>query len=136
MSLPPPWLQAVERHLGRRLLPPLFLVSLLCQLDRSNLAFAALQMDGDLGFSKTIHGLGSGERLARRQWWCRHLLCALGGRQHMHSPLTLILTTFDHSSYLQACSLPATWPRSQPRWLAWPSAPAAGSPPSWWPGAA
>lgn len=44
----------------RRLLPPLFLVSLCCQIDRSNLAFAALQMDEDLGFSRTVHGLGSG----------------------------------------------------------------------------
>ncbi|PSC74031.1 MFS transporter isoform A [Micractinium conductrix] len=52
--------EALERRLARRLLPPLFMVSLLCQLDRSNLAFAALQMDAQLGFSKTIHGLGSG----------------------------------------------------------------------------
>lgn len=52
--------QALERRLLLRLVPPLFLVSLLCQLDRSNLAFAALGMDAQLGFSRTVHGLGSG----------------------------------------------------------------------------
>ena len=51
---------AVRRAVHLRLLPPLFLVSFLCQLDRGNLAFAALQMDADLGISRTIHGLGSG----------------------------------------------------------------------------
>ena len=56
---------AVRRAVHVRLLPPLFLVSLLCQLDRSNLAFAALQMDADLGISLTIHGLGSGAHLER-----------------------------------------------------------------------
>jgi hypothetical protein len=56
---------AVRRAVHVRLLPPLFLVSLLCQLDRSNLAFAALQMDADLGISRTIHGLGSGAHLER-----------------------------------------------------------------------
>lgn len=55
---------AVWRRVGRRLLPPLFCISLLCQLDRANLAFAALQMDGDLGFSRTVHGAGSGKRQA------------------------------------------------------------------------
>lgn len=52
--------QALERRLLLRLVPPLFLVSLACQLDRSNLAFAALTMDAQLGFSRTVHGLGSG----------------------------------------------------------------------------
>lgn len=73
----------VWTRVNRRLLPPLFVVSLVCQvgrvygtagklpcvlsdcfnyvqLDRSNLAFAALQMDSDLGFSRTVHGAGSG----------------------------------------------------------------------------
>lgn len=53
---------AVRRRVHRRLLPPLFLLSLFCQLDRANLSFAALQMATDLPFfSRTIQGLGSGE---------------------------------------------------------------------------
>ena len=51
---------AVLRRVGARLLPLFFAVSFLCQLDRSNLAFAALQMDKDLGLNRTVQGLGSG----------------------------------------------------------------------------
>jgi len=52
---------AVFRRLSCRLLPPLFLVSLVCQLDRANLSFAALQMREELDFfTRTIQGLGSG----------------------------------------------------------------------------
>lgn len=52
---------AVWRKLRWRLLPPLFFVSLCCQLDRSNLSFAALQMRHDLPwFSRSVQGLGSG----------------------------------------------------------------------------
>ncbi|KDD73919.1 hypothetical protein H632_c1731p1, partial [Helicosporidium sp. ATCC 50920] len=43
-----------------RLIPPLFAVSLSCQLDRGNVAFASLRMDADLGISRAAHGLGSG----------------------------------------------------------------------------
>lgn len=63
MSLPGlagPDLAALERKLFWRVIPLLFAIAYVSQLDRSNLAFAALQLDEDLGFSRTVHGLGSG----------------------------------------------------------------------------
>lgn len=35
---------ALRRRVNRRCLPPLFLVAMACQIDRSNLAYAALQV--------------------------------------------------------------------------------------------
>jgi D-galactonate transporter len=43
-----------------RLLPFLFLCYLLAYLDRVNVGFAKLQMQGDLGFSDTVYGIGAG----------------------------------------------------------------------------
>lgn len=52
---------AVRRRVNWRCLPPLFLVALACQIDRSNLAYAALQLSADLAFfTRTVQGLGSG----------------------------------------------------------------------------
>jgi MFS transporter, ACS family, tartrate transporter len=44
----------------RRLLPFLFLLYVVCFLDRVNLGFAALQMNQDLGFSPAVYGFGAG----------------------------------------------------------------------------
>jgi ACS family tartrate transporter-like MFS transporter len=44
----------------RRLLPFLFVLYVVCFLDRVNLGFAALQMNQDLGFSPAVYGLGAG----------------------------------------------------------------------------
>jgi len=44
----------------RRLLPFLFLLYIVCFLDRVNLGFAALQMNHDLGFSPAAYGFGAG----------------------------------------------------------------------------
>ena len=44
----------------RRLLPFLFLLYVVCFLDRVNLGFAALQMNHDLGFSPAVYGFGAG----------------------------------------------------------------------------
>ena len=44
----------------RRLAPFLFLLYIVCFLDRVNLGFAALQMNRDLGLSPTIFGFGAG----------------------------------------------------------------------------
>ncbi|CAG9462607.1 unnamed protein product [Pedinophyceae sp. YPF-701] len=52
--------EAVVRKLNRRILPIHFALALICYLDRANLAFAALQMNHDLGLSKADYGLGSG----------------------------------------------------------------------------
>lgn len=49
------------RHLiALRLLPFLFLMYIVNYLDRTNLAFAALEMSHDLGFSDRVFGLGAG----------------------------------------------------------------------------
>jgi MFS transporter, ACS family, tartrate transporter len=45
---------------SRRLLPFLFLLYVVCFLDRVNLGFAALQMNQDLGFSPAVYGFGAG----------------------------------------------------------------------------
>jgi len=43
-----------------RLLPFLLLLYIISWLDRVNVGFAKLQMNGDLGFSETIYGIGAG----------------------------------------------------------------------------
>ena len=43
-----------------RILPVHFLLALCCYLDRTNLAFGALQMNPDLGFDAATYGLGAG----------------------------------------------------------------------------
>ena len=53
-------LQKVNRHL----LPLFCTLAMLCYLDRVNLAFAARQLNADLGFSKKVYGLGSGKPCA------------------------------------------------------------------------
>jgi len=50
---------AVKR-VNWRLLPFLFLLYLIASIDRSNVAFAALQMNHDLGFSASVYGFGAG----------------------------------------------------------------------------
>ena len=52
------------RRVGLHLLPKFFAVALLCNLDRANLAFAAPQLNADLGFSKRVYGFGSGQPAA------------------------------------------------------------------------
>lgn len=113
----------VRRRVALRLLPPLFLVSLLCQLDRANLAFAALQMDEDLGLSRTIHGLGSGAR--RRAPPAARCAAALPAA----SPPAPA-----RPAAPQASSSLATWPKFRPAPRVWPWGPAAGCPSSWPPG--
>jgi ACS family tartrate transporter-like MFS transporter len=50
----------VVSKLTRRLLPFLFLLYIVNYLDRINVGFAALQMQGQLGFSDKVYGLGAG----------------------------------------------------------------------------
>ncbi|BDA42609.1 Putative tartrate transporter [Coccomyxa sp. Obi] len=50
----------VIKKLNRNLLPLFFLTTVLCYVDRTNLAFAALQLNKDLGFTEKVYGLGSG----------------------------------------------------------------------------
>jgi MFS transporter, ACS family, tartrate transporter len=51
---------ATVRKVTRRLVPFLFVLYVVCFLDRVNVGFAALQMNRDLGLSATAYGLGAG----------------------------------------------------------------------------
>jgi hypothetical protein len=46
--------------LHRQLLPPFIIMVVLCYIDRTNLAFASLSLNRDLGFTPAVYGLGSG----------------------------------------------------------------------------
>jgi len=60
-SVPPAHLANHTRHIiGLRLLPFLFLLYIVNYIDRTNLAYAALEMSHDLGFSDRVFGLGAG----------------------------------------------------------------------------
>jgi len=52
--------EAVVRRLTWRLVPFLFLLYIVAYLDRSNVAFAALQMQQQLAFTDAVYGLGAG----------------------------------------------------------------------------
>jgi ACS family tartrate transporter-like MFS transporter len=52
--------RATLAKVTRRLLPFLFLLYIVCFLDRVNIGFAALQMNQELGFSPGTYGLGAG----------------------------------------------------------------------------
>ena len=49
-----------RRHIAVRLLPFLFILYIVNYLDRTNLAYAAIGMSRDLGFSDRVFGLGAG----------------------------------------------------------------------------
>ena len=49
-----------RRRVNRRLMPFLFLLYIVANLDRGNVAFAGLQMGRDLRFSDAVFGFGSG----------------------------------------------------------------------------
>lgn len=50
----------VDAKVRKRLLPVLFIAALMCYLDRTNLSFAALQMNTDLGLNDIVYGIGAG----------------------------------------------------------------------------
>ncbi|HZP92997.1 MAG TPA: MFS transporter [Burkholderiales bacterium] len=52
--------QALVRRMAWRIIPFLFLVYLVCIIDRLNVGFAALTMNRDLGFTATVYGWGAG----------------------------------------------------------------------------
>ena len=51
---------AILAKLHRHVLWPFCALTVLNYLDRSNLAFAALELNADLGFSDYVYGAGSG----------------------------------------------------------------------------
>lgn len=50
----------VLRKLNRHILIKFFIMTVLCYIDRTNLAFAALQLNRSLGFTEKVYGMGSG----------------------------------------------------------------------------
>ncbi|KAK9837315.1 hypothetical protein WJX81_005659 [Elliptochloris bilobata] len=52
--------EAVLARVSRHILPLFFSLALLNSIDRANLSFAALQLNTDLGFSRSVYGFGSG----------------------------------------------------------------------------
>jgi ACS family tartrate transporter-like MFS transporter len=52
--------QSARRRIARRLLPFLWLIYVIAFLDRVNVAYAALEMSHDLGFSDRVFGTGAG----------------------------------------------------------------------------
>ena len=61
MTLPQATLPATaQRKITRRLLPFLFLVYMMAQIDRANVAFAGLNMTRELHFSNEVFGFGAG----------------------------------------------------------------------------
>lgn len=48
------------RKLNRHILTKFFAMTVLCYIDRTNLAFAALPLNRSLGFSEFVYGAGSG----------------------------------------------------------------------------
>ena len=47
------------RKVAKRLLPLIFLLYVVCLIDRINLSFAALTMNRDLGLNAYVYGLGA-----------------------------------------------------------------------------
>ena len=60
VSISDPLARRTRRHIASRLLPFLFILYVANYIDRTNLAYAALGMTRDLGFSDRIIGLGIG----------------------------------------------------------------------------
>ena len=98
--------QRARRRVAARLLPFVFIMYVICYVDRANLSFANLRMSADLGFSDRIYGLGSGiffvgyvlleipgaiivERWSARKWMAR-IMISWG--------IVTILTGFIHSA--------------------------------------
>ena len=52
--------QGARRRIALRLLPFLWFLYMIAFVDRVNVAYAALEMSHDLGFSDRVFGLGAG----------------------------------------------------------------------------
>jgi ACS family tartrate transporter-like MFS transporter len=80
-----------RRRIAMRLLPFVFLLYVICYVDRANVSFANLRMSADLGFSDRVYGMGVGmffigyvfleipgalivERWSARKWLARIMI--------------------------------------------------------------
>ena len=86
-----PIAEGARRRIALRLLPFVFLLYVICYVDRANVAFANLRMSADLGFSDRVYGFGVGmffvgyvlfevpgvivlERWSARKWLARIMI--------------------------------------------------------------
>jgi len=60
VAIADPLERATLAKVTQRLIPFLFLLYIVCFLDRVNIGFAALQMNHDLGLSPAAYGFGAG----------------------------------------------------------------------------
>lgn len=98
--------QRARRRIALRLLPFVFVMYVICYVDRANVSFANLRMSADLGFSDRVYGLGVGifflgyvlfevpgaiivERWSARKWLAR-IMITWG--------LATVLTGFVHTT--------------------------------------
>ncbi len=77
-----------RRHIALRLLPFLFILYIVNYVDRTNVAYAAIGMSRDLGFSDRVFGMGAGiffisyvalqipGALLVERWSARRMICA------------------------------------------------------------
>lgn len=67
----PAWFEVRTRHkIALHLLPFLFLLYIVNFVDRTNLGFAVIGMERDLGFSDRVFGFGAGI-FSSATWRCR-----------------------------------------------------------------
>jgi len=105
---------AVYRKVGWRLIPLLFLCYIVAYLDRVNVGFAKLQMQGDLRLSDAVYGLGAGiffigyflfevpsnvvlHRVGARRWITRIMMTwglLSAGTMFVGSPLSFYVIRF------------------------------------------
>ena len=91
LSAPPASAELLDRtrhHIALRLLPFLFVLYIANYLDRTNIAYAAIGISRDLGFSDRVFGLGAGiffvsyvalqvpGALLVERWSARRMICA------------------------------------------------------------
>ena len=98
--------RCARRRIAFRLLPFVFIMYVICYVDRANVSFANLRMSADLGFSDRVYGLGVGiffigymllevpgaiivERWSARKWLAR-IMITWG--------LVTVLTGFVHTA--------------------------------------
>src|SRR5262249_4971098 len=77
-----------RRRIALRLLPFVFVMYVICYIDRANVSFANLRMSADLGFSDRVYGLGVGifflgyvlfeipGAIIVERWECAKMACA------------------------------------------------------------
>ena len=118
--------QLTIRKVAWRLLPFLFLMFIWCLIDRVNLAFAALTMNADLGFTATMYSLVASifflgyctfevpsnlllERYGARIWLSRIMTRGIVFQHGVHLGHLWLLHTACPVGLAEGGSFPAWW---------------------------